>query len=244
MNALRVAAFRPLYLLVLVAAIFGGLTITIWWLPLGLIVYGVAVWMAAQDPLLTLPPPRPRPRITSPTLRALIREIERSQKEIEQAVAGVQGPLTGILNNVVSQTRDLLEEAYYLADKGQIIERYFKDNNYQKLEQQLTQLNWQISATIDPFTRQQLEERRQALLTQQKHFQDLRVYFDRIQAQLANIDASLDTIDTILAETIRLRTADAVAMSSASGAVQQRLDDLRSDMEVFRKVLDTAMTGI
>jgi hypothetical protein len=69
----------------------------------------------------------------------------------------------------------------------------------------------------------------------------LRVYFDRIQAQLANIDASLDTI---LAETIRLRTADAVAMSSASGAVQQRLDDLRSDMEVFRKVLDTAMTGI
>jgi DNA repair exonuclease SbcCD ATPase subunit len=241
MNALRIAALRPLYLLVLVAAIFGGLTITIWWLPLGLIVYGVAVWMAAQDPLLTLPPPRPRPRITSPTLRALIREIERSQKEIEQAVAGVQGPLTGILNNVVSQTRDLLEEAYYLADKGQIIERYFKANNYQKLEQQLTQLNWQISATIDPFTRQQLEERRQALLTQQKHFQDLRVYFDRIQAQLANIDASLDTI---LAETIRLRTADAVAMSSASGAVQQRLDDLRSDMEVFRKVLDTAMTGI
>ncbi len=241
MKTLRVAALKPLYLLVLVAALFGGLTIAIWWLPLGLIVYGVAVWMAAQDPILTLPPPRPRPRITSPTLRTLLKEIERSQKEVERAVAGVQGPLTGILSNIVSQTRDLVEEAYYLADKGQVIEQYFRANNYQKLEQQLTQLNWQISATIDPFTHQQLEERRQALLTQQKHFQDLQVYFDRIQSQLKNIDASLDTI---LAETIRLRTADAVAMSSASGAVQQRLNDLRSDMEVFRKVLDTAMTGI
>jgi chromosome segregation ATPase len=174
-------------------------------------------------------------------LRAAINEIERSQREVERAVAGTQGALAGILTNIVTQTRDLVEEAYFLADKGQIIERYLASNDYQRLDKQVTQLDWQISATMDPFTRQQLEERRKALLDQQKHLQDLRLYIDRIQAQLANIDASLDTI---LAEVIRLRTADAVAMTSASSNVQQRLADLRSDMEVFRKVLDTAMTGI
>lgn len=241
MKALRIAARQPLAVLVLVAAIFGGLTLTIWWLPLGLVIYGVVVWLAAQDPLLTAPPARPRSRITSPLLRTAINEIERSQREVERAVAGTQGALAGILTNIVTQTRDLVEEAYFLADKGQIIEHYLASNDYQRLTQQVTQLDWQISATIDPFTRQQLEERRKALLDQQKHLQDLRLYIDRIQAQLANIDASLDTI---LAEVIRLRTADAVAMSSASSNVQQRLADLRSDMEVFRKVLDTAMTGI
>lgn len=241
MKALRIAARQPLAVLVLVAAIFGGLTLTIWWLPLGLVIYGVVVWLAAQDPWLTTPPARPRPRITSPLLRAAINEIERSQREVERAVAGTQGALAGILTNIVTQTRDLVEEAYFLADKGQIIERYLASNDYQRLTQQVTQLDWQISATIDPFTRQQLEERRKALLDQQKHLQDLRLYIDRIQAQLANIDAILDTI---LAEVIRLRTADAVAMTSASSNVQQRLADLRSDMEVFRKVLDTAMTGV
>ncbi|MGQ9482699.1 hypothetical protein [Chloroflexus sp.] len=241
MNALRIAARQPLTVLVLVAAIFGGLTLTIWWLPLGLVLYSVVVWLAVQDPLLMAPPARPLPRITSPLLRTAINEIERSQREVERAVAGTQGALAGILTNIVTQTRDLVEEAYFLADKGQIIERYLASSDNQRLTQQVTQLDWQISATIDPFTRQQLEERRKALLDQQKHLRDLRLYIDRILAQLANIDASLDTI---LAEVIRLRTADAVAMSSTSSNVQQRLADLRSDMEVFRKALDTVMTGI
>lgn len=237
MDTLRTAALQPLNLLVLVAAIFGGLSLTIWWLPLGIALYLAATWLAARDPLLTAP----RPRITSPALRAALGEIERSQREVERAAGMAQGPLGGLLGNIVNQTRDLVAEAYVLAEKGQIIERFLATNDWQRLSQQLTQLDWQISATIDPFTRQQLEERRQALRTQQQHIQDLSTYLNRIKAQLANIDASLDTT---LAEIVRLKTADAVAMASASGAVQQRLTELRSDMEVFRKVLDTAMTGL
>ncbi|MDW8405828.1 hypothetical protein [Chloroflexus sp.] len=241
MNALRAAALQPLNLFVLAAAIFGGLSIAIWWLPIGIVVYLVATWLALRDPLLTAPPPPPRPRITSPALRAAINEIERSQREVERAARATQGPLAGLLGNIINQTRDLVAEAYVLADKGQVIERYLVANDFQRLGQQLTQLDWQISATTDPFTRQQLEERRQALRAQQQHLQDLGKYLNRIQAQLANIDANLDTT---LAEIIRLKTADAVAMASSGGAVQQRLADLRSDMEVFRKVLDTAITGL
>ncbi len=241
MDTLRTAALQPLNLLVLVAAIFGGLSLTIWWLPLGIALYLAATWLAARDPLLTAPPPAPRPRITSPALRAALGEIERSQREVERAAGAAQGPLAGLLSNIVNQTRDLVAEAHVLAGKGQIIERFLATNDWQRLSQQLTQLDWQISATIDPFTRQQLEEQRQALRAQQQHIQDLSTYLNRIKAQLANIDASLDTT---LAEIVRLKTADAVAMASASGAVQQRLADLRSDMEVFRKVLDTAMTGL
>lgn len=241
MDTLRIAALQPLNLLVLIAAIFGGLSLTIWWLPLGIALYLAATWLAARDPLLTAPPPPPRPRITSPALRAALDKIERSQREVERTAGVAQGPLAGLLSNIVNQTRDLVAEAYVLADKGQIIERFLATSDWQRLAQQLTQLDWQISATMDPFTRQQLEEQRQALRAQQQHIQDLSTYLNRIKAQLANIDASLDTT---LVEIVRLKTADAVAMASASGAVQQRLADLRSDMEVFRKVLDTAMTGL
>ncbi|WP_298821800.1 hypothetical protein [Chloroflexus sp.] len=241
MAILRTAALQPINILALVAAIFGGVTLTIWWLPLGVGVYAIAVWLAARDPLLTAPPPLPRPRITSSRLRAIITEIERSQREVERTARAAQGPIAGLLSNIVTQTRDLVMEAYFLADKGQMIERYLANSNEERLSQQIQQLDWQISATIDTFTRQQLEERRQSLQAQRQHIYDLANHLNRIQAQLANIDASLDTT---LAEIVRLRAADAVAMASTSGAVQQRLADLRSDMEVFRKVLDTAMTGI
>ncbi len=241
MTTLRIAALQPLNILVLVAALFGGATLTIWWLPVGIVVYLLVTWLAWRDPLLTAPPPAPRPRITSPMLRAAITEIERSQREVERAASGGPVALVNLLVSIVNQTRDLVADAYVLAEKGQHIERYLAQNDGQLLERQITQLDWQISANTDPFTIRQLQERRQALLAQQQHINDLRTYLNRIKAQLDNIDASLDTT---LAEIIRLRTADSVAMSAASSTVQQRLADLRNDMDVFRRVLDTAMTGM
>ncbi len=60
----------------------------------------------------------------------------------------------------------------------------------------------------------------------------------RILAQLQNISASLDNV---LAETVRLRTADAVSADTATNQVAQRLSDLKSDMDAFQMVLDTAL---
>ena len=100
-------------------------------------------------------------------------------------------------------------------------------------------VNQRLAATQDAYTRQQLEETRQALAERQQHARDLETYVGRILAQLQNISASLDNV---LAETVRLRTADAVSADTATNQVAQRLSDLKSDMDAFQLVLDTAMT--
>jgi hypothetical protein len=46
----------------------------------------------------------------------------------------------------------------------------------------------------------------------------------------------------VLAETVRLRTADVVSADTATNQVQQRLSDLKADMDAFQRVLDTAIT--
>ena len=71
-----------------------------------------------------------------------------------------------------------------------------------------------------------------------QNVRDLDTYIGRISAQLQNISASLDNV---LAETVRLRTADAASANSTTRQVARRLADLKSDMDAFQAVLDTAL---
>ncbi|MEI7772279.1 MAG: hypothetical protein WCI67_19975 [Chloroflexales bacterium] len=243
MNNLTIAAARPLHIIVLLASVAVGLAVAIWLLPLGVLVYVAAVFLAARDPGLAIAVQRPvtLPKLTSPTFRAVVGEIDRSQREVERSVAAAPGPLASALRPVVTQSRDLVTEAHDLASKGQIIEQYLASANSRQLQDQISGIDIQIANTKDPYTIQQLQETRGALADRQRNATDLETYIGRINAQLANIDASLDNV---LAETVRLRTADAVAASSMSGQVADRLRDIKADMDAFQRVLDSAMTGI
>jgi chromosome segregation ATPase len=244
MNNLTHAATRPLHLLVLVVAIVSGLIGAIWLMPLGLIIYGVSVVLAARDPAMAVSAERSArsaaaARISSPTFRALINDIDRSQREVERSVAQAEPALTRLMDNVISQTRELVNQAHALADKGQLIEGYLATINYRQIQDQLEKLDVQIANTRDAFTLQQLQETRAALVDRQSNAQALETYIGRINAQLQNIDAN---IDNVLAETLRLRTADMVSANSASNQVAERLRDMNTDMTTFQKVLDTALS--
>jgi len=240
-NPYAYTARQPLALMVLLAAIAGGLILYWWLLPLGLLAYGAMVLIGGRSPVVIAISRRPaRPRLRSATFRAQLNAIERSQREIERAVAQARPPLAGLLTRITAQTRDLVEQAYTLAERGQVIEAYLAQTRPEAVQDRITRLNWQISSTGDPYTRQQLEETRAALLEKQRNAGDLTTYIGRVKAQLENIHASLDNV---LAETVRLRTADVVSASPATNEVAQRLADLKSDMDTFQRVLDTAVAS-
>ncbi|WP_129629618.1 hypothetical protein [Candidatus Oscillochloris fontis] len=247
MNNLTLAATRPLNLTVLVVALISGLSVSLWLLPVGLVMYATAVVLAARDPNLSAraqrPPPRAvaLPKLTSPTFRTIVNEIDRSQREVERTLERAPAPLGKALQPMILQSRELVLEAHNLASKGQIIEQYLASSNPRQLQDQVSNLDIQIANTKDAYTIQQLQEVRTSLLKRQQHAADLQTYIGRINAQLANIDASLDTV---LAEMVRILTADAVSASSMSGQVAERLSDMRADMSAFQRMLDSAMTGI
>jgi chromosome segregation ATPase len=234
------AARRPLALLVLVAAIAAGLTIALWLLPLGLLAYLAVVFLSARDPELLELSQRPaRPRLSSQTFRAQLDAIERTQQEIVRSVSQATGALGRLLMPIGDQARELVAEAYILCDKGQIIEGYLATSNQRALQDQINALDLRLAATQDSYTQQQMQETRQALAERQTNARDLETYIGRILAQLQNISANLDNV---LAETVRLRTADVVSADTATNQVAQRLSDLKADMDAFQRVLDTALT--
>lgn len=234
------AAMQPLALLVLVVAVLAGVLVTLWLLPVGVVAYAAMVGLAMRDPLLraeAVTPPMAR--ITSPTFKAQMDAIDGSARAIQRSVAQAPGPLGTLLAKVVDQARDLTAEAHVLCDKGQIIEQYLVTVNQTALQKQVEAIDIRLRSTQDGYTRDQLAETRQSLADRQNNARDLETYIGRINAQLQNIAASLDNVH---AETVRLRTTDAVSADSASSQVAQRLSDLRSDMDAFGRVLDTALT--
>jgi transposase len=126
----------------------------LWLLPLGLLAYALMVFFGMRDPVLIdaarRPPPTPRPRLTSPTFRAQIEAIERTHQEITRSAAQSGGPLARLLLPIAEQGRELVEEAYILADKGQIIERYLASVDRRKLEQEVAAIDRQIQSTRGP----------------------------------------------------------------------------------------------
>jgi len=234
------AARRPLALLVLAIAIAAGLTLALWLLPLGLLAYLAVVVASARAPELLMLSQRPaRPRLSSQTFRAQLSAIERTQQEIGRSATQAEGGLSRLLTPIDTQARELVTEAYTLCDKGQIIEGYLATSNQRALQDQINALDARQAATNDQYTRQQMQETRQALVARQQNARDLETYIGRILAQLQNISANLDNV---LAETVRLRTADAASADTATNQVAQRLSDLKADMEAFQRVLDTALT--
>jgi chromosome segregation ATPase len=240
-NPYAYAARRPLALVVLLFALLGGLLIYWWLLPLGLLAYGAMVFIGGKDPAVAAASQQaPRPRLSSTTFRPQVEAIERTQQEIQRSVAQTPGPVGRLLAGIIDETRDLVEQSYELSSKGQIIEGYLAQVNLADLQKRINTADRQISATADQYTLQQLQETRAALAEKQRHAADLTTYIGRIQAQLQNIHANLDNI---LAETVRLRTADAVSADSMTNQVAQRLSDLKADMDSFQRVLDTAMAS-
>ncbi len=238
-NPFSRAAWRPLPLIVLAVAVFAGLRIAWWLFPLGLVAYGLIVLMLARDPALALTRP-PRPRLTSATFRAQLANVERAQREIQHSIAQSDGPIQRLLTPIAAQTRELVDDAYQLCAKGQVIESYLARTNLQQIQARIADADREFRTTSDQYIARQLEETLNALAKKQRNTTDLGTYVGRIEAQLQNINANLDNV---LAETVRLRTADTVSADSVTNQVAERLRDLQSDMQTFQRVLDTALAG-
>lgn len=240
-NPYLYAAQRPLALVVLVVAILAGLNIYLWLLPVGLLAYGLMVFLNGRDPdMITASQRPPRPRLTSSTFRSRIKALERTQREIQHSVRQSGGSVKNLLERINDQALELVDEAYRLGDKGQVIERYLRQINLAHLQQRINDTDRQIAASADGYTIQQLQETRRALAEKQRNAADLTTYIGRIQAQMQSIQANLDNV---LAETVRLRTADVVSADVLTNQVAQRLTDLQSDMKAFQLALDGAISG-
>lgn len=238
-NPYFIASYQPWAIAILVAAIASGLLITWWLLPLGLVLYLVCIVLLSRDQTIRIQANQPlRPNLRSKALRDKLNKIEQAHKNIKSQIDQVSGPMQRLLTPIAEQTQDLVHQAYNLCQTGEILEQYLAQTQTSNNNNELADLQQRYNATNDAYTRDQLKEAMEAVRERAQNAADLKTYSDRTKAQLQNISASLENV---LAETIRLRTADAAHANAATSQVTQRLSELKIDMDTFQQVLDTAL---
>lgn len=240
MNTLLIAARKPLFLLVVVVAIITGLFVEMWLLPLGIIVYLTAVVLASRDTQLVarVAQQSRQQNLSSPTFLAKVKEIERVRGDVLRALKRTGGPVEARLApSIEPQTRDLLQQAYTLAARGQDIEQYLEKVNFRHLQDRINHVDQRIAQTSDQYTIGQLESTRQALQSQLQNAQILETYIGRINSQLENINANLGAMP---AQFMRMQATD-VDTSMASTQIEQSLNDMSADMNAFVSMLDNAL---
>lgn len=241
MATLLMAARQPLAIAVVVVAILTGLLIVPWMLPLGIIVYILVVFIASRDETLRTAQAEQRKlaTLTSQTFLGKINRIKHAQDDVENALGHVKGHLAQRLGErVLPQTEALIARAYTLAQKGQTIEEYLNQVNYHQLQRRINEVDNQIDRTTDSYTIDQLQGTRKALVEQLNSAKALETYIGRINSQLDNIDANLNTIP---AQIMHMSTSD-VDATMASSQVAQHLSDVTADMDAFVGMLDTALS--
>lgn len=238
-NPYLIASYQPWALAILVAAIASGLLVAWWLLPLGIVLYLLSIVLLSRDHTIRSQANQPlRPNLRSPALRAKLNKIEQAHKNITRQIRQVSGPMERLLAPIAQQTQELVHQAYNLCQTGEIIEQYLAQAQTGNSNTELAELQQRYNASTDAYTRDQLKEAMDAVRERLQHAADLQTYSDRTKAQLQNISASLENV---LAETIRLRTADAAHANAATSQVTQRLSELKIDMDTFQQVLDSAL---
>lgn len=239
-SPLLLAARRPLHLAVLAVALLTGLTVWIWLLPLGLVAYALATFLASRDPAMERAARRAslEAGATGPALSGPVVWIERVALDVEREADRAPEALAPLFERIREQTGALVEAARDVSRKRAAIDEYLVRADLRSIRSELARLDERLGRVTDPETRRHTQRTRQALAAREQATVSLATYRDRADAQLGSIGA---TLDNVLAEVVRLRASDEADVGSAAEGVAGRLDDLNADVAGFRAALDDAL---
>lgn len=202
-NPVVIAFLHPLNLAMLALAVAAGLCSAWWLFPLGMIFWGLMIYLVARDPSL-----RMRHSVQSRTplagrFQKKFERIERLQVNIFNAVNSANASNRRALRPVLQEATELTEQAYQLCQRTSPLENFrLVSEKNQDVEAEWVRLSQQVAEASDPVVQREYNQSLQALERRlEKHHQTL-AYLDRVDAQLEGLAS---TMQSVLTEVIRLQ---------------------------------------
>jgi hypothetical protein len=243
------AMTRPLAAAVVAITIIVALFVNYWFFAVGALFYAVIVYFTLQDTQESkqvlnevLYPEKARKldlnRLSGGYRGALDRAIA-TRKKIDVAVAATDDP--GIRKALAYSTADLEEligTIYDIAIKAQGVEGMLRSSNVNMtaLSEEIKRLERVVSSTRDEFARGQYQATLDGKRQQLKNFTDTNDALNRWRAQLDN---ALSTLDTILSQVLRIRSSEALSLSSATDLLSNSLREEVEQLKATSDALDT-----
>ena len=157
------------------------------------------------------------------------------QEQIVLEIRGADAEQRAMLAPSEDRVRGLLRSALLLAEKLQKLEAHLGAEDLEKADREAQTIERRIAEAHDPAARQSFEralaQHRQKALV----IQELRAQRERGDAQLTHIELTLETVS---ARILRIKSAEAGAMTEGGAGVVASLEALSVEVEAAAEAMD------
>jgi hypothetical protein len=172
--------------------------------------------------------------------RQRIRYILQLHKEItrEARAEDVQSYARRDLERVALQLAPLVQRAVRMATRKQQLSKYLSNIDERALENYCNNLRQRIANTTDPVTKAQYEQALKAREAAQETYRAIGQASARIDSQLENVEA---TLESWKAKVIRIKTADVASAVSVSEGLYREIETLSNDIDLLDNSVSEAL---
>ena len=216
------ALLNPLNLAALAISVAAGLCAAWWLFPIGILVWGVMVFVVASDSRLKLEYTQQTWGPLAQRFQPGFDKLTRGQSSIYNSISDFNPRLQAALALVNTEINALVGRTHELCTKMTSLENYRSVQVFNgNLQAQIVNLDTQIATATDPQVKKDYEGSRQAVQKQMDALQAIGIQSDRVEAQLAAMTAELSGIQ---AQIVRLQ---ALTLAQAQPLIPSQLEAIR-----------------
>ena len=227
------ALIHPLNLFMVGLSVLAGL-IAAWWLfPVGILFWFVMVIAVSRDPSLRISHEMQSRAPLAPRFQRYFDRIERSQVGVFNSLASAPARTRRALRSVQSEIDALTQQAHALCRRMTVLENYRMVSQSQAdLGAELQHVDTKIENSVDPVSREEYEESRQALESRISKLETVSTQLDRVEAQLMTLANEMDGVVT---EVIRLQAMGPDEAARHVPGLVERLREQRDQLKTFEQ---------
>ena len=233
-SPLVTALFHSLNPAMLGMAVLAGL-IAAWWLfPLGLILWIIMVARIASDRSIRLDyDMQARSGTLSTRFQELYSKVVRSQMRISNSLMSASGRTKTALNPVQAELEILTNRVYALCRQMTGPENFVKVSKMNTdLDGERALIKLALESASDPMVKREKEEALHAIDDRIKKLKKVDTLLDRVEAQLASLST---TMDSILADIIRLQALGSAQAEKEAPEIIRQIRGQAKQVDDFAK---------
>lgn len=208
----------------------------------GVLAYGILTYLRygraqAAEAAKAASPFAPDLSHLAPAYATRVARAVALQQAIFEQLESADAEHRALLAGTTDKIRPLVEAAAKLAQKLQDLDRHLAATSPGDLARETRDLERRIREAHDPTAREGFERALEQHKTKTAVFEELAARRERLDAQLLNVEKSLDTVRTQL---LRIQSADTAASGAERLRIGETLDALSVDVEAVAETVDDA----
>ncbi len=227
------AFLNPINLAMLALTVAAGLCSAWWLFPIGLLIWGVMLFLVSRDPAFRLQQQVEARQPLAQRFQPYFDRVEGGQLNIYRTIKEAKSAQQTALEPVQAATAHLVDDIYRFCQRMTVLENHrLITQRTGNLTDKIAEMEYRVQNTTDADVRREYEESLAALQKRKASLAGIAKELDRAEAQLTSITSDVANLFT---DVIRLQAADPKQIRTEVQTLVQTIEKERADLIQFEQ---------